>query len=192
MRLVVGLGNPGERYRTTRHNIGFMAVEQLAAEHGIALKKKGYQAVYGVGSIRGRQVTILLPQTYMNRSGASVGSAIRSLGVEPGDLIVVHDDLDLDFGRIRFRRGGGHGGHNGLRHIMQVLGHGDFARCKLGIGRPPEGRDVADYVLSPFSRDEMSLVGSLVTGAAEALATFVGEGLQAAMNCFNNRTLVEL
>ncbi|RMF44699.1 MAG: aminoacyl-tRNA hydrolase [Deltaproteobacteria bacterium] len=191
MKLVVGLGNPGEKYRATRHNIGFMAAEKLAAEFGIALKKKGHQGLYGVGSIRGRQTMILLPQTYMNRSGASVGSALESLGVEPGDLIVVHDDLDLDYGRIRFRGGGGHGGHNGLRHIMQVLGHGDFGRCKLGIGRPPEGQEVVDYVLRPFSRVEKGHLDTLVAGASEALALFVAEGLQAAMNSYNNRSLID-
>lgn len=191
MKLVVGLGNPGEAYRETRHNIGFMVAGRLAADHGIALKRKGYQGLYGVGSIHGVQVTILLPQTFMNRSGVSVGSALTSLGIEPGDLIVVHDDLDLEFGRIRLRSGGGHGGHNGLRHIMQTLGHGAFARCKLGIGRPPEGQDVVDYVLRPFSRSEKGVLDHFVGQAAEAVALFATEGLQTAMNRYNNRSLID-
>jgi len=191
VKLIVGLGNPGERYRLTRHNIGFMVAERLAARCGLSLKRRGHQGIHGVARIGDGQVTVLLPQTYMNRSGASVGSAVRSLGVAPGDLLVIHDDLDLDYGRIRFRAGGGHGGHNGLRHIIQVLGHGDFARCKLGIGRPPAGQEVVDYVLRPFGREQARQLESLVDRAAEAVETFVTDGLQVAMNRFNNQVLTD-
>ena len=122
MKLIVGLGNPGPEYAATRHNIGFMVTATLAERNGIALKRKGYQGIYGVGRVAGTEATILLPQTYMNRSGTSVVSACQSLGVEPGDLIVVHDEIDLDFGALRIKIGGGHGGHNGLRSIAGALG----------------------------------------------------------------------
>jgi len=188
MMLVAGLGNPGERYAATRHNVGFMVVQRLAAAHGIALKKNGHQGVYGVGRIAGVEATLLLPQTFMNLSGASVGSACKSLGIEPGDLIVVHDEIDLPFGELRIKVGGGHGGHNGLRSICGALGHGDFLRLRIGVGRPPQGGDVAGYVLSPFpSRERRGLDQVLAAGAA-ALETLLVRGQAAAMNEFNNRT----
>ena len=126
MKLIAGLGNPGSRYAETRHNIGFRVAERLADNAGIALKRQGYQGIYGVGRVAGQEVTLLLPQTYMNLSGTSVGSACKSLGIQPGDLIVVHDEIDLPFGALRVKSGGGHGGHNGLRSIGQVLGSLEF------------------------------------------------------------------
>ena len=137
MKLIAGLGNPEGRYADTRHNVGFMVARQLAGKAGIALKRQGHQGIYGAGRLAGEEATILLPQTYMNLSGASVGSACKSLGLAPGDLIVIHDDIDLSFGSLRIKSGGGHGGHNGVRSICQVLGSGDFLRVKIGVGRPP-------------------------------------------------------
>jgi len=189
VKLIAGLGNPGEKYRETRHNIGFMVAQRLAERNGISLKRSGHQGVYGVGRISGQEIAILLPQTFMNLSGASVGSALKSLGVTPGDLTVIHDDIDLPYGQLRFKAGGGHGGHNGIRHINQVLGHGDYLRCKLGVGRPQGGGDVAAYVLRPFSADERSRLDTLLDGAAEALELLVTEGISQAMNTFNNRDL---
>ncbi len=186
MKLVAGLGNPESRYAATRHNIGFMAAQRLAEQAGIALKRQGYQGVYGVGRIAGEEVTILLPQTYMNLSGASVGSACRSLGIDPGDLIVVHDDIDLPFGTLRIKSGGGHGGHNGIRNICQALGSGDFFRVKIGVGRPPAGGDVAGYVLNPFSAEERQKLDQVIENSAQALTILLKSGLQQAMNEFNN------
>jgi len=191
MRLVVGLGNPGERYAGTRHNIGFEVVERLAAIAGIALKKKGHQGVYGTGRLAGDDLTLLLPQTYMNLSGASVGSACKSLGVEPGDLIVVHDDIDLDFGVLKIRAGGGHGGHNGIRHIREVLGTGDFVRVKVGIGRPQGGRDVSGHVLSRFGAAERATLEALLDGSVDCIRLILERGVQEAMNAFNNRNFAE-
>lgn len=188
MMLVAGLGNPGERYAATRHNVGFMVVQRLAATHGIALKKNGHQGVYGVGRIAGVEATLLLPQTFMNLSGASVGSASKSLGIEPGDLIVVHDEIDLPFGALRIKVGGGHGGHNGLRSICGTLGSGDFLRLRIGVGRPPQGADVAGYVLSPFATRERSDLDPVLAAGAAALETLLVRGQAAAMNEFNNRT----
>jgi peptidyl-tRNA hydrolase, PTH1 family len=189
MKLVAGLGNPGEKYSATRHNIGFMVAERFAARVGLQLKKKGHQAVFGVGRCDGEETTVLLPQTFMNLSGASVGSALKSLGVDPGDLIVIHDDIDLPFGQIKFKCGGGHGGHNGIRHIRQVLGHGDFVRCKVGVGRPAEGGEVVSHVLKPFSAAERKVLDKVLEGAADALQVMIKHGLTAAMNEFNNRDL---
>lgn len=187
--LITGLGNPGSRYAGTRHNIGFMVAERLALGHDIALKKKGYQGVYGVGRVAGREATILLPQTYMNLSGASVGSACKSLGIDPWDLIVIHDDIDLPFGILKIRSGGGHGGHNGIRSIREVLGSGDFIRVKVGVGRPEAGGDVAGHVLRGFSSEERSRLDNVVDNSARAVEVILLQGLQTAMNEFNNRDI---
>jgi len=189
VKLVAGLGNPGEKYLVTRHNIGFMVAERFADRLGVQLKKKGHQALYGVGRCHGEETTVLLPQTFMNLSGASIGSALKSLGVDPGDLIVVHDDIDLPFGQLKFKSGGGHGGHNGIRHILQVLGHGDFVRCKIGVGRPVAGGDVVNHVLKSFSATERKGLDQLLDGAVEALQVLICKGLPTAMNEFNNRDL---
>lgn len=190
MKLLVGLGNPGDKYAGTRHNAGFLVAERLAERHRIALKKKGYQGVYGVGRAAGEETTILLPQTFMNRSGASVNAAQKSLGVTPGDLIVIYDDLDLPLGRIRVRPEGGHGGHNGMRDIIAVLGFKDFIRLKVGIGRPEHG-DITNYVLGRFNADEQKIVPPLLDLAADAVETIMTDGALAAMNKFNSCNLLE-
>lgn len=187
MKLIAGLGNPGAKYAETRHNVGFMVAEALAAEAGVSLKKKGHQGVYGVGRVAGQECTILLPQTYMNLSGVSIGSAYKSLGITPGDLIVVHDDIDLPFGTLKLRLGGGHGGHNGIRSIREVLGSGEFVRLKIGVGRPAGTGDVAGHVLSAFSSSERNLLDRVLAGSIQALALLLERGVSAAMNEFNNR-----
>ena len=133
------------------------------------------------------EVAVLLHQTFMNLSGASVGSATKSLGVSPGDLIVIHDDIDLPLGTLRVRRGGGHGGHNGIRHIREVLGTGEFVRVKVGVGRPPAGGDVAAYVLSRFSARDRDCLDSVLMNSVEAVEWILLRGLQEAMNRFNGR-----
>ncbi len=190
MKLLVGLGNPGEKYAGTRHNIGFLVAERVAERHSIALKKKGYQGLYGVGRAGGEETTILLPQTFMNRSGGSVNAAYRSLGVAPGDLIVIYDDLDLPFGRLRVRPDGGHGGHNGMRDIVALLGRKDFTRLKVGIGRPERG-DVTSHVLGPFVKQEKKLLPQLLDLAADAAECILAEGATEAMNRFNNCNLLD-
>jgi PTH1 family peptidyl-tRNA hydrolase len=187
LKLIVGLGNPDAEYAGTRHNIGFMIAGRLADDAGVTLKRRGHQGVYGVGRVAGAEATILLPQTYMNRSGVSVASACRSLGVEPGDLIVVHDDIDLSFGTLRIKVGGGHGGHNGLRSIDANLGRKDYARLRMGVGRPPAGGDVAGYVLNRFNSAERSQLDSYLDMAVEALKGLIMRGAEAVMNEYNNR-----
>ena len=190
MKLLAGLGNPGDKYSATRHNIGFQVAEQVAQRNRIVLKRKGYQGVYGVGRAATCETTILLPQTFMNCSGSSVNAAYRSLGIEPGDLIVIYDDLDLPFGRLRVRVDGGHGGHNGLRDIIAILGHKDFIRLRIGIGRPERG-DVTGHVLSRFSSNEQKLLPQLLDTAAEAVEKILSSGVTEAMNSFNNYNLLD-
>jgi PTH1 family peptidyl-tRNA hydrolase len=185
LKLLVGLGNPGARYEATRHNVGFMVVRQMAATAGISLKRQGYQGLYGVGRIAGVETTLLLPQTFMNLSGASVGAACASLKVALDDVVVVHDDIDLPCGRLRIRVGGGHGGHNGIRSIAGVIGS-DFCRLKVGVGRPLSG-EVADYVLGAFSSSERKLLPDVLDQAAAAVETVLTRGSAAAMNTFNSR-----
>ncbi len=190
MKLLVGLGNPGNKYAATRHNIGFLIAEQIGQRYQIALKKKGYQGNYGVGRVATCETTILLPQTYMNCSGSSVNAAYRSLGIEPGDLIIIHDDLDLPFGRLRIKAEGGHGGHNGLRDIIAVLGRKDFVRLRVGIGRPERG-DVTGHVLSRFATNEKQLLPQLLDAAADAVEKILSNGITEAMNSFNNYNLLD-
>ena len=186
MRLLVGLGNPGAKYERTRHNLGFR-VAQLAAEKlGMALDQTRWNAVLGTGRVRGEQIAIMLPQTFMNVSGESVGHAARFWKVDPGELVVAHDDLDLTLARIQVKVGGGDGGHNGLKSLRQHLGP-DFVRVRFGIGRPPQGWDPADFVLARFAEEEEKIVEELLPVAAEAAAIALLEGTAAAMNRFNRR-----
>ncbi len=190
MKLLVGLGNPGDKYAGTRHNAGFQVAERVAERYRIALKKKGYKGIYGVGRAAGEETTILLPQTFMNCSGASVNAAYKSLGVAPGDLIVIYDDLDLPLGRIRIRPEGGHGGHNGIRDIIAIAGFKDFVRVKVGIGRPERG-DVTGHVLGRFNSEEKKLLPQVLDLAADAVETILADGVLGAMNKFNNCNLLD-
>lgn len=189
MKVVAGLGNPGPEYSTTRHNVGFMVAELFAARTGVALKKKGHQAIYGVGRFNSQDLLVLLPQTFMNRSGASVASVAKAQQLEVEDLVVIHDEIDLPFGTLRIKVGGGHGGHNGLRDIRSVLGSGDFIRLRIGVGRPPAGGDVARHVLREFSPSEKKQLDDLLLLAVEALEMLLKDGVQPAMNAFNNRDI---
>jgi PTH1 family peptidyl-tRNA hydrolase len=188
VKLIVGLGNPGTKYEGTRHNIGFMVARRLAEQSGVALKRQGHQGIYGVGRIAGIEAMILLPQTFMNDSGTSVTSAYKSLGIPPGDLIVIHDDIDLPFSRLRLRVGGGHGGHNGIRRISATLGTPDYCRLKIGVGRPQAGA-VADYVLSNFDAIERQQLPELLDLAVQVIETIATRGSAAAMNEFNKQQI---
>ncbi|MBN2645917.1 MAG: aminoacyl-tRNA hydrolase [Desulfuromonadaceae bacterium] len=188
--IIAGLGNPGDRYQDTRHNVGFMVADLLAQRFGIALKKKSYQALCGQGRIGSQQVLILKPQTFMNLSGASIGSAIQSLGDSPGDLVVIHDEIDLPFGVVRLKSGGGHGGHNGLRHICSVLGSKEFIRVRVGVGRPPGAEDVASYVLRAFSAAEKKELDKVLDFAADAVVSLIDQGLQRAMCSVNGQNIL--
>lgn len=192
MRVIVGLGNPGDRYAPTRHNVGARVVERAAALWVISLKTVG-SARMGTGRVgpadRAVEVTLAVPHAWMNRSGPAVAELLSRLGCTVQDLVVVHDDLDLPPGRLRFKRNGSAGGHNGVSSVIAELGTEEFARLKVGIGRPDPGTDAADYVLAPFAKDEEPLIEASVTRAVQALECLVVEGIEAAMNKFNVREL---
>ncbi|MFC4605492.1 aminoacyl-tRNA hydrolase [Rhodococcus kronopolitis] len=181
--LVVGLGNPGPQYERTRHNVGFLVVEALAARERARFsvhKKSGADAV--TVRMAGRQVILAKPRSYMNLSGQPVAALARFFSVEPANIVVVHDELDLDFGTLRLKLGGGENGHNGLRSISQSLGTKDYLRVRVGIGRPPGRMDPADYVLKPFSSVERKELDLNCEEAADAVDLLLRVGLEAAQN----------
>jgi PTH1 family peptidyl-tRNA hydrolase len=184
--LVVGLGNPGPEYAETRHNVGVRVVELLAARAGGGrFAKHKSNADVLEGRLAGRRAVFAVPRTYMNVSGGPVAGLLRYYGVEPADLMVVHDDLDLGFGVVRLKQGGGEGGHNGLRSISGSIGTKDYLRVRFGIGRPPGRQDPADFVLKRFSgaeRKELEFAVDLAADAAEAL---LRDGLEPAQNRFH-------
>lgn len=182
----MGLGNPGERYRLTRHNLGFWVVEGLSRRWGIPLDRRLGRGLLGLGSAEGERVGLFEPLTYVNCSGEAVGRVVAHLGLTPRDLLVIHDDLDLEAGRLRMRPGGGSGGHRGVESIMAALGTADFPRLRLGIGRPPEGMDPADYVLNPMDEEEVRFFRSVVDRAAEGCALLLSRGLDIAMGWVNS------
>ncbi|PDW02145.1 aminoacyl-tRNA hydrolase [Candidatus Viridilinea mediisalina] len=186
MWLIVGLGNPGGRYVQTRHNIGFAVVELLAERHRLELRGKRANSLVGEGQIAGQRVALVQPQTYMNLSGQAV-SALRSwYKIEPArELLVIYDDMDLPFGRLRFRERGSGGTHNGMRSIIGQLGTNEFPRLRIGIGQPPGKMDAAAYVLSRFSPEEQSQLSELLDRAADSLELMLREGLTTAMNRYN-------
>jgi PTH1 family peptidyl-tRNA hydrolase len=182
--LVAGLGNPGRKYAATRHNAGFMVCDELARRHDGKFRSK-FSGELAEVRIDGHKVALLKPLTYMNESGRSVTGATRFFKIEPASLLVVHDEADLDLGRLQARLGGGLAGHNGLRSVAGQLGTPEFARLRIGVGRPERGdpRPVADFVLSPFSPD--TDVDELVGRAADAVETIVRGGLDEAQQRFN-------
>jgi PTH1 family peptidyl-tRNA hydrolase len=195
--LVVGLGNPGAKYARNRHNIGFQVVDELAAKHGLPAWKPGKlggDTTAGmITTERGRERALLLkPMEFMNLSGFAVQRTADFHQVEPDQLLVVHDEIDLDLGLVRLKRGGGHGGHNGLRSIMEQLGTGAFARLRIGIGRDPRvppGADdaVAGWVLSDFPRDQAAVVTAMIQAGCEDIETVLARGIGPAMNQHNAR-----
>ncbi len=187
MKIIVGLGNPGRKYEHTRHNVGFMAVELLAKHLSVGITQEKYHAVIGKSRIGSEEVLLAKPQTYMNDSGRSVAAIIRYTYSAVSDIIVLHDDLDLPLGSVRVKTGGGHGGHNGLRSIIEHLGSSDFIRVRIGIGRPMQNIDAADYVLSSFVTDERGLARAAAAKAAEAAKSIVLEGPTRAMNSYNQK-----
>ena len=183
--LIVGLGNPGREYAQTRHNIGFQVVSRLAEKHGLNFSRVQNEAIIATGHIGGVRVVLAKPQTWMNDSGRAVGPLVRFYKVELARLLIAYDDLDRPSGSLRLRSEGGHGGHNGMRSIITRLGTQEFARLRVGIGRPPGRMDPAAYVLQPFSRDEEIQVDTARDRAVEAIECFLAEGIMAAMNTFN-------
>lgn len=166
MRLLVGLGNPGPKYARNRHNIGFMAVEEIARRHGFGAWRARFQSEAAEGELAGEKVLALRPQTYMNESGRAVGAAVRFFKLEPEDVVVLYDEIDLEPGKVRVRRGGGHAGHNGIRSIDRHIGN-PFLRVRIGVGHPGEKDRVTGHVLDDFSRADMEWVRPLLDRIAE-------------------------
>ena len=190
MKLIVGLGNPGSEYAGTRHNIGFSAIDLLSSRSGIGLSSSKFSAESGQGTIAGERSILLKPQTFMNLSGQSVGPAAHFYKLSAEDLIVIHDELDLPLGQMQIRRGGGTGGHNGLKSIVQCLGTGDFIRIRVGTGKPqgPNAKErVVGFVLGRFSGDEQALADEMIQKTADAVEAILSQGLSKAMTAFNRR-----
>ena len=179
--IVVGLGNPGEEYAATRHNVGQMVVEELARRSSVTLKShRKTHTRAAAGQLAGRAVMLAVPMSYMNLSGGPVASLAKYQSVAPADVIVVHDELDIPFGTVRLKRGGGSAGHNGLKDITKALGMPDYVRVRVGIGRPPGSMDAASFVLKPFSAAERKELEMLVVDAADAVESVLEVGLDAA------------
>lgn len=196
MWLVVGLGNPGSKYERNRHNIGFRVVDELARKHGLPAWKgaKGGEVTSGlVVTERGREKAVLLkPMEFMNLSGFAVQRTASFHDIDVDKILVVHDEIDLDFGIVRLKNGGGHGGHNGLRSLMEQLGAGSFARLRMGVGRdpnkPPGSKDAASWVLSDFPAAQEPVLGSVISAGCECIETTLALGIVAAMNKHNARS----
>lgn len=186
MKMIVGLGNPGIRYAQTRHNLGFLVIEALAGQHNIALTKKQNRALLGQGLIAEEKVLLVQPQTFMNKSGEAVWEIINYYGESLHDFIIVHDDLDLAWGQLRFKRKGGSGGHRGLSSLIKMLHSHDFPRLKIGLGRPPAFMTPEAYVLGTFSEKEKETLAQVIEEAVEGLVTWCGAGLAEAMQKFNS------
>jgi PTH1 family peptidyl-tRNA hydrolase len=188
VKLIVGLGNPGDRYRLNRHNMGFLVLDELAKRQDIDIHRKGFDSCLGKGSIAGLTVILAQPLTFMNRSGEAVKRLVQYFKTDLDDLIVAHDDLDLPLGSVRIKAGGGHGGHKGLKSIIDHLGEPGFIRVRLGIGKPVSKEMVNGYVLESFTGDEMKILPGIVSRACDAVAEIVLSGAQSAMCKFNVRT----
>ena len=188
MLAIIGLGNPGEKYDHTRHNAGFDVVTMLSALWDIPLKKLKCKALIGEGTVQGQKVVLIKPQTFMNESGLSVAEALNWFKLTPHEMLIIVDDIDLPFGQVRVRAGGGPGTHNGMRSILQCTGSAEFPRIRVGMGAPPAGWDLADYVLGHFNTvQDRETAFSAYRTAAEAAACWVTEGIDKAMNQFNRK-----
>lgn len=186
MKLLAGLGNPGKAYEATRHNVGFQVLDEVASAAGASIDRKKFGAEIVEATIEGTKALLLKPQTFMNLSGEAVGSAARFYKIPPADIVVVHDDLDLEFGRIQIKVGGGHGGHNGLRSLISHVG-ADFVRIRVGIGKPGQGREVVGYVLGGFDQAEQRELPFTIARARDAAVCVLRDGPLPCMNEFNKR-----
>jgi PTH1 family peptidyl-tRNA hydrolase len=193
MKLIIGLGNPGRAYAHNPHNIGFTCVNHFARTHGIRFDKGQGKARVGTGEIAGGKVVLARPQTFMNRSGESVSRLVKRFNISPGDLLVIHDDLDLPLGKVRIRQDGSSGGHKGIESIISSLGSQDFLRLRVGIGRPNPAQDsievseadIVAYVLSDFTPEQKQIIAGVIPRVSEAIYSILTEGLSAAMNKYN-------
>lgn len=189
MYLIVGLGNPGKRYKSTRHNIGFMVAQNLTAKTDVDLKQKSFDALWGKGRIKDKKLILALPQTFMNLSGTAVRQLQSFFKTDISNLIVIHDDLDLPFGAIRLKTGGGNAGHKGLSSIASILGSGDFTRVRLGIGKPIDKSRIEGYVLEPFNDDEKSMLPEIINQASDACVEIVLTDIKTAISKYQTKNI---
>jgi PTH1 family peptidyl-tRNA hydrolase len=187
MKLIVGLGNPGQSYASNRHNIGFICLNRFARTHGIKFDRKQGLARIGMGKVAGNEIVLAKPQTYMNLSGESVSRLVKKFKINLNDLLVIHDDLDLPLGKIRISYGSSAGGHKGINSIITCLGSQDFTRLRIGVGRPEEASEdeIIGYVLSDFTPGQKQAITPVIPRVSEAILCLITEGLTAAMNKFN-------
>lgn len=185
MYIIVGLGNPGRQYESTRHNVGFITIDEIGKRLGIKVDRLKFKALVGEGKIGSEKVVLVKPQTFMNLSGQSVVELMNYYKVDPDHLIVIYDDIDLDVGRVRIRTKGSSGSHNGMKNIIYLLGYDNFPRIRIGVSRPAPGRDLANFVLSKFDKDEINPMIDSIETAAQAAIEAVETTVDIAMNRYN-------
>ncbi|MFZ0370899.1 MAG: aminoacyl-tRNA hydrolase [Halobacillus sp.] len=185
MKCIVGLGNPGKKYAKTRHNIGFMILDELVKQNHWSLEQTKFRGIYTIEHVNGEKILLLKPQTFMNLSGESLVQFMNFFDLEADDILVVYDDLDLPPGKIRLRKKGGHGGHNGIRNIIDHLGTKEFNRLRVGVGRPDGPVSVVDYVLGTFTKQEQDAVSESIEAAVKACEAWMTQPFNEVMNDFN-------
>ena len=190
LRLVVGLGNPGNKYEDTRHNAGFLVADKIAQDFNLSFNKTKFDTIFGRGFIEDIDVLLVKPMAFMNRSGPPLQKLAHYFRIPGEDMLVIHDDIDLAFGRLKIKEKGGHGGHNGIRSLMDAFGGGEFARLRIGVGRSEAGESVTDHVLGKFSADKAEMVARVITVARDAAITVLCEGIKVGMNAFNRKDLL--
>jgi PTH1 family peptidyl-tRNA hydrolase len=190
LRLVVGLGNPGTRYENTRHNAGFMIADKIARDFNISFDKRKFDCVFGRGFVEGAEVLLAKPMAFMNRSGPPIQMLAHFFRIQSKEMVVIHDDIDLVFGRLKIKEKGGHGGHNGIRSLMDAFGDGDFVRLRIGVGRSEFGDSVTDHVLGSFCGQNAESLARIISAGRDAVATILCKGTKAGMNTFNGKDLL--
>ncbi len=191
LRLVVGLGNPGEKYRLTRHNVGFMVIDHLAESYRLALDKNKFNVLFGRGKIRGLRVILAKPTTFMNCVGPAVRNLAHFFGLDSQDITVIHDDLDLVFGTLKIKEKGGDGGHNGVKSLIAAFGTNAFTRIRIGIGRPQDEQGITNYVLSKFDAEQDGFIHDIYMAGRDAVETVLFKGVSEAMNRFHGKIIPE-
>ncbi len=187
MKAIIGLGNPGKDYQRTRHNLGFMAVDEIAKSLNVNLTKIKFKSVYADINYKGEKILLVKPQTYMNNSGEAVRDLMNFYKLNPEDIIVIYDDVDIEFAGVRVRMKGSGGSHNGMKSIITQIKSDQFPRIRVGVGKKHQSQDLANFVLSAFSKDEMDEIEIAIKNAGEAALTFVSKGIDIAMNAYNIR-----
>ncbi|WP_297281081.1 aminoacyl-tRNA hydrolase [uncultured Anaerococcus sp.] len=191
MYFIVGLGNPGLQYENTRHNVGFLTIDYLSRKHNISVKKSKFKSLYGQGEISGQKVMLIKPQTYMNNSGEAIRELKNYFKFGEDELLVILDDIDIDFGRIRIKKKGSAGTHNGMKSIIYQIENDKFPRIKIAVGKKPDYMDLANFVLSGFDNKEAEIVRKEIIMAAEAVEMMLETNLDKSMNKFNSINLLE-